>query len=103
MLRRTRCLRALCTVLGVLLAVLLEFIGKTFGILGQPGAPGSAALPAGATDLVERDVNVTAEDVGEHVYATGTSRLDVSVDVLPDASVTVRLWQVRYTLEKPWT
>ena len=54
MRRRKRCLRALCAVLGVLLAVLLVFIGKTFVILGQPGGAVSAALPAGATDLVAR-------------------------------------------------
>jgi len=75
MRRRKRCLRALCAVLGVLLAVLLVFIGKTFVILGQPGGAVSAALPAGATDLVAREVSGTAEEVGEHVFATGTARL----------------------------
>ena len=99
MRRRKRCLRALCAVLGVLLAVLLVFIGKTFVILGQPGGAVSAALPAGATDLVAREVSGTAEEVGEHVFATGTARLVVSADALPDAPVTVRLWQVRETRE----
>ena len=79
MRRRKRCLRALCAVLGVLLAVLLAvllvFIGKTFVILGQPGGAVSAALPAGATDLAAREVSGTAEEVGEHVFATGTARL----------------------------
>ena len=88
-----------CVVLGVLLAVLLVFIGKTFVILGQPGGAVSAALPAGATDLVAREVSGTAEEVGEHVFATGTARLVVSADALPDAPVTVRLWQVRETRE----
>ena len=99
MRRRKRCLRALCAVLGVLLAVLLAvllvFIGKTFAILGQPGGAVSAALPAGATDLAAREVSGTAEEVGEHVFATGTARLVVSAD----APVTVRLWQVRETRE----
>lgn len=103
MRRRKRCLRALCAVLGVLLAVLLAvllvFIGKTIVILGQPGGAVSAALPAGATDLVAREVSGTAEEVGEHVFATGTARLVVSADALPDAPVTVRLWQVRETRE----
>ena len=85
--------------LGVLLAVLLVFIGKTIVILGQPGGAVSAALPAGATDLVAREVSGTAEEVGEHVFATGTARLVVSADALPDAPVTVRLWQVRETRE----
>lgn len=84
MRRRKRCLRALCAVLGVLLAVLLAvllvFIGKTFVILGQPGGAVSAALPAGATDLAAREVSGTAEEVGEHVFATGTARLVVSAD-----------------------
>ena len=83
MRRRKRCLRALGAVLGVLLAVLLVFIGKTFVILGQSGSIASAALPAGATDLAVREVSGTAEEVGEHVFATGT----------------VRLWQVRETRE----
>ena len=99
MRRRKRCLRALCAVLGVLLAVLLAvllvFIGKTFVILGQPGGAVSAALPAGATVLAAREVSGTAEEVGEHVFATGTARLVVSAD----APVTVRLWQVRETRE----
>ena len=99
MRRCKRCLRALCAVLGVLLAVLLAvllvFIGKTFVILGQPGGAVSAALPAGATDLAAREVSGTAEEVGEHVFATGTARLVVSAD----APVTVRLWQVRETRE----
>lgn len=99
MRRSKRCLRALCAVLGVLLAVLLAvllvFIGKTFVILGQPGGAVSAALPAGATDLAAREVSGTAEEVGEHVFATGTARLVVSAD----APVTVRLWQVRETRE----
>ena len=99
MRRRKRCLRSLCAVLGVLLAVLLAvllvFIGKTFVILGQPGGAVSAALPAGATDLAAREVSGTAEEVGEHVFATGTARLVVSAD----APVTVRLWQVRETRE----
>lgn len=95
MRRRKRSLRALGAVLGVLLAVLLVFIGKTFVILGQPGAAVSAALPAGATDLAGRAVSGSAEEVGEHVFATGTARLVVAADVLPDAPVTVRLWQVR--------
>ena len=99
MRRRKRCLRALCAVLGVLLAVLLVFIGKTIVILGQPGGAVSAALPAGATDLVAREVSGTAEEVGEHVFATGTARLVVSADALPDAPVTVRLWQLRETRE----
>ena len=81
--------------LAVLLAVLLVFIGKTFVILGQPGGAVSAALPAGATDLAAREVSGTAEEVGEHVFATGTARLVVSAD----APVTVRLWQVRETRE----
>lgn len=95
MRRRKRCLRALCAVLGVFLV----FIGKTFVILGQPGGAASAGLPAGATDLAAREVSGTAEEVGEHVFATGTARLVVSVDALPDAPVTVRLWQVRETRE----
>ena len=99
MRRRKRSLRALGAVLGVLLAVLLAvllvFIGKTFVILGQPGGAVSAALPAGATDLAAREVSGTAEEVGEHVFATGTARLVVSAD----APVTVRLWQVRETRE----
>lgn len=95
MRRRKRCLRALGAVLGVLLAVLLVFIGKTFVILGQPGGAASAASPAGATDLAAREVSGTAEEVGEHVFATGTARLVVSAD----APVTVRLWQVRETRE----
>lgn len=99
MRRRKRCLRALCAVLGVLLAVLLAvllvFIGKTFVILGQPGGAVSAALPAGATDLAAHEVSGTAEEVGEHVFATGTARIVVSAD----APVTVRLWQVRETRE----
>ena len=99
MRRRKRCQRALCAVLGVLLAVLLVFIGKTFVILGQPGCAASAGLPACATDLAAREVSGTAEEVGEHVFATGTARLVVAADVLPDAPVTVRLWQVRETRE----
>lgn len=95
MRRRKRCQRALCAVLGVLLAVLLVFIGKTFVILGQPGGAASPGLPAGATDLAARDVSGTAEEVGEHMFATGTARLVVSAD----APVTVRLWQVRETRE----
>lgn len=95
MRRRKRCLR----VLGVLLAVFLVFIGKTFVILGQSGSIASAALPAGATDLAGRAVSGSAEEVGEHVFATGTARLVVSADALPDAPVTVRLWQVRETRE----
>lgn len=95
MRRRKRCLRALCAVL----AVFLVFIGKTFVILGQPGGAASAALPAGATDLAGRAVSGTAEEVGEHVFATGTARLVVTADALPDAPVTVRLWQVRETRE----
>ena len=70
MRRRKRCLRALCAVLGVLLAVLLVFIGKTFVILGQSGSIASAALPVGATDLAGRAVSGSAEEVGEHVFAT---------------------------------
>lgn len=89
MRRRKRCQRALCAVLGVLLAVFLVFIGKTFVILGQSGSIASAA----------REVSGTAEEVGEHVFATGTARLVVSADALPDAPVTVRLWQVRETRE----
>ena len=103
MRRRKRCLRALGAVLGVLLAVLLAvllvFIGKTFVILGQPGGAASAAFPAGATDLAAREVSGTAEEVGAYVFATGTARLVVAADVLPDAPVTVRLWQVRETRE----
>lgn len=99
MRRRKRCLRALGTVLGVLLTVFLVFLGKTFVILGQPGGAASAALPAGATDLAGRAVSGTAEEVGAYVFATGTARLVVAVDVLPDAPVTVRLWQVRETRE----
>lgn len=83
MRRRKHCQRALGAVMGVLLAVLLVFIGKTFVILGQPGSAASAALPAGATDLAGRAVSGTAEEVGEHVFATGTARL----------------WQVRETRE----
>lgn len=97
--RRKRCLRALGAVLGVLLAVFLVFLGKTFVILGQSGSAASAALPAGATDLAGRAVSGTAEEVGEHVFATGTARLVVTADALPDAPVTVRLWQVRETRE----
>lgn len=99
MRRRKRCLRALGAVLGVLLAVFLVFIGKTFVILGQSGSIASAALPAGATDLAGRAVSGTAEEVGAYLFATGTARLVVSADALPDAPVTVRLWQVRETRE----
>lgn len=97
MRRRKRCLRALGAVLGVLLVVFLVFIGKTFVILGQSGSIASAALPAGATDLAGRAVSGSAEEVGAYVFATGTARLVVAADVLPDAPVTVRLWQVRET------
>ena len=99
MRRRKCCLRALGAVLGVLLAMFLVFLGKTFVILGQPGGAASAALPAGATDLAGRAVSGSAEEVGEHVFATGTARLVVAADVLPDAPVTVRLWQVGETRE----
>lgn len=99
MRRRKRCLRALCAALGVLLAVFLVFIGKTFVILGQPGGAASAALPAGATDLAACEVSGTAEELGAYVFATGTARLVVAADALPDAPVTVRLWQVRETRE----
>lgn len=99
MRRRKRCQRALGAVLGVLLAVFLVFLGKTFVILGQPGGAASAALPAGATDLAGRAVSGSAEEVGAYVFATGTARLVVAADVLPDAPVTVRLWQVRETRE----
>lgn len=99
MRRRKRCLRALGAVLGVLLAVFLVFIGKTFVILGQSGSIASAALPAGATDLAGRAVSGSAEEVGAYVFATGTARLVVAADALPDAPVTVRLWQVRETRE----
>lgn len=99
MRRRKRCLRALGAVLGVLLAVFLVFIGKTFVILGQSGSIASAALPAGATYLAGRAVSGSAEEVGAYVFATGTARLVVTADVLPDAPVTVRLWQVRETRE----
>lgn len=99
MRRRKRCLRALGAVLGVLLAVFLVFIGKTFVILGQSGSIASAALPTGATDLAGRAVSGSAEDLGAYVFATGTARLVVAADVLPDAPVTVRLWQVRETRE----
>ena len=99
MRRRKRCLRALGAMLGVLLAVFLVFLGKAFVILGQPGGAASAALPAGATDLAGRAVSGTAEEVGAYVFATGTARLVVAADVLPDAPVTVRLWQVRETRE----
>lgn len=99
MRRRKRCLRALGAVLGVLLAVFLVFIGKTFVILGQSGSIASAALPVGATDLAGRAVSGSAEDLGAYVFATGTARLVVAADVLPDAPVTVRLWQVRETRE----
>ena len=99
MRRRKRCLRALGAVLGVLLAAFLVFIGKTFVILGQSGSIASAALPAGATDLAGRAVSGTAEEVGAYLFATGTARLVVSADALPDAPVTVRLWQVRETRE----
>lgn len=99
MRRRKRCLRALGAVLGVLLAVFLVFLGKTFVILGQPGGAASAGLPAGATDLAGRAVSGSAEEVGAYVFATGTARLVVAADVLPDAPVTVRLWQVRETRE----
>lgn len=99
MRRRKRCLRALGAVLGVLLAVFLVFLGKTFVILGQSGSIASAALTAGATDLAGRAVSGSAEEVGAYVFATGTARLVVSADALPDAPVTVRLWQVRETRE----
>lgn len=99
MRRRKCCLRALGAVLGVLLAVFLVFLGKTFVVLGQPGGAASAGLPAGATDLAGRAVSGSAEEVGEHVFATGTARLVVTADALPDAPVTVRLWQVRETRE----
>ena len=99
MRRRKRCLRAICAVLGVLLAVLLVFVGKTFVILGQPGGAASAGLPAGATDLAACEVSGTAEEVGAYVFATGTARLVVAADAQPDAPVTVRLWQVRETRE----
>ena len=99
MRRRKRCLRALGAVLGVLLAVFLVVLGKTFVILGQPGGAVSAALPAGATDLAGREVSGTAEEVGAYVFATGTARLVVTADALPDAPMTVRLWQVRETRE----
>lgn len=99
MRRRKRCLRALGAVLGVLLAVFLVFIGKTFVILGQSGSIASAALPAGTTDLAGRAVCGSAEEVGAYVFATGTARLVISADALPDAPVTVRLWQVRETRE----
>lgn len=99
MRRRKRCQRALCAVLGVLLAVFLVFIGKTFVILGQSGSIASAALPAGATDLAGRAVSGSAEEVGAYVFATGTARLVVSADALPDAPMTVRLWQVGETRE----
>lgn len=99
MRRRKCCLRALGAVLGVLLAVFLVFLGKTFVILGQPGGAASAGLPAGATDLAGRAVSGSAEEVGEHVFATGTARLVVTADALPDSPVTVRLWQVRETRE----
>lgn len=99
MRRRKRCQRALGAVLGLLLAVFLVFLGKTFVILGQPGGAASAALPAGATDLAGRAVSGTAEEVGAYVFATGTARLVVTADALPDAPVTVRLWQVRETRE----
>ena len=99
MRRRKRCLRALGAVLGVLLAVLLVFIGKTFVILGQSGSIASAAFPVGTTDLAGRAVSGSAEEVGAYVFATGTARLVVSADALPDAPVTVRLWQVRETRE----
>ena len=99
MRRRKRCLRALGAVLGVLLAVFLVFIGKTFVILGQSGSIASAALPAGSTDLAGCAVSGSAEEIGAYVFATGTARLVVAADVLPDAPVTVRLWQVRETRE----
>lgn len=99
MRRRKRCQRALGAVLGVLLSVFLVFIGKTFVILGQSGSIASAALPAGTTDLAVRAVSGSAEEVGAYVFATGTARLIVTADVLPDAPVTVRLWQVRETRE----
>lgn len=99
MRRRKRCLRALGAVLGALLAVFLVFLGKTFVILGQSGSIASAALPAGAADLAGRAVSGSAEEVGAYVFATGTARLVVTADVLPDAPVTVRLWQVRETRE----
>ena len=99
MRRRKRCLRALGAVLGVLLAVFLVFIGKTFVILGQSGSIASAALPAGTIDLAGCEVSGTAEEVGAYVFATGTARLVVAADAQPDAPVTVRLWQVRGTRE----
>ena len=99
MRRRKRCLRALGAMLGVLLAVFLVFLGKAFVILGQPGGAASAALPAGATDLAGRAVSGSAEEVGAYVFATGTARLVVTADALPDVPVTVRLWQVRETRE----
>lgn len=99
MRRRKRCLRALGAVLGVLLVVFLVFIGKTFVILGQSGSIASAALPAGATDLAGRAVSGSAEELSAYVFATSTARLVVAADVLPDAPVTVRLWQVRETRE----
>ena len=99
MRRRKRRLRALGAALAVLLAVFLVFIAKTFVILGQSGGAVSAGVPAGATDLAGREVSGTAEEVAEHVFATGTARLVVTADALPDAPVTVRLWQVRETRE----
>lgn len=103
MRRRKRCLRALGAVLGVLLAVLLVFIGKTFVILGQPGGAASAGLPAGATDLAGRAVSGSAEEVGAYVFATGTARLVVSADALPDAPVTVRLCRCARRAKTPWS
>ena len=111
MRRRKRCLRALGAVLGVLLAVFLVFVGKTFVILGQSGSIASAALPAGATDLAGRAVSGSAEELGAYVFATGTARLAtldakhrsciftnlppqtlyaVTVDGAPDVQLTVR-------------
>ena len=100
MRRRKRCLRALCAVLGVLLAVLLVFIGKTFVILGQPGERCCPPRSRPVRPILSRVRSAAAaEEVGEHVFATGTARLVVSADALPDAPVTVRLWQVRETRE----
>lgn len=99
MRRRKRCLRALGAVLCLLLAVVLVFVGKTLAILGQPVSAVSGELPAGTIDLAGRAVSGTAGDIGDYVFASGTARLVVAADALPDAPVTVRLWQVRGTRE----
>lgn len=56
-------------------------------------------LCAIAKNAYLKDCRRSARTVGSYVFATGTARLVVSADALPDAPVTVRLWQVRETRE----